>query len=150
MGSIAGLVFLTVSLCLLLPPTSALKCWHNSDHTPAATWSIQECDVEKNETACLLQYRLYNGQQLPSFSGCHTPKMRCNYCCDPTEGQDNDFSCCCSGDLCNEFHPPRPHCGDPIIGICTTHTHTPIHTYIHPISLTLPHRRFEPLRSKGL
>ncbi|CAI8030280.1 Fibulin-5 [Geodia barretti] len=105
------LLILTASFCLLSLPSSALKCWQNSDSTAEIDWSIKECNTSNNETACLAQYRLYNGCPLPSFYGCHTPKMRSIYSCNPTEGQDSDYSCSCSSDLCNYFVPHTP---DPI------------------------------------
>ena len=105
------LLILTASFCLLSLPSSALKCWQNSDSTAETDWSIKECNTSNNETACLAQYRLYNGCPLPSFYGCHTPKMRSIYSCNPTEGQDSDYSCSCSSDLCNYFVPHTP---DPI------------------------------------
>ena len=99
------LLILTASFCLFSLPSSALKCWENSDSTAETDWSIKECNTSYNETACLAQYRLHNGMPLPSFFGCHTPEMRSKYSCNPTEGQDSDYSCSCSSDLCNHFVP---------------------------------------------
>ena len=91
----------SIFLCTLLDSTCALYCWENSCDG-ADNWRLQKCNTTNNEISCLAQYRLHNGAQKPSYFGCHTTDTPCGRSCDVEEGQRNDFSCCCSGDLCNE------------------------------------------------
>lgn len=106
-------VFLVISLSTLLDQTNSLMCWQNT-YSADNPWRIQECDIAAgNETTCLSQYRIHNGVQIPSYFGCHTPNTPCNRLCRVTEGQSNDYSCCCSGDLCNSLPEITPNASDP-------------------------------------
>ena len=85
----------------LFSSSTALLCLHNTNFTKDSGWYIQECDTTENEISCLAQYRMHNGELLPSYLGCHATQLPCNRSCNATEGQNGDFSCCCSSDLCN-------------------------------------------------
>ena len=100
-----GLLIASFSLILLLieSSTGSLMCYSNTDFTENTEWNIQICNKTTNETSCLAQYRYHNDKLLPSYFGCHTTDTPCDPECNPVKGQGNDWSCCCSSDLCNEF-----------------------------------------------
>lgn len=110
-------VFLIILLSTLLDQANSLMCWQNSNSVDNP-WDIQECDTTVgNETTCLAQYRVHNGVQRPSYFGCHTPNTPCSRLCSVTEGQSNDYSCCCSGDLCNSVPGLTPNTSTNSTGI---------------------------------
>lgn len=107
-------VCLFIFSALLLNSVTSLMCWQYSGCSSTQSddhWNIRKC--VGNETTCLAQYRMHNSVQIPSYFGCHTAKTPCNHYCKPTEGQNNDYSCCCSGDLCNSLPVLTPNRSDP-------------------------------------
>ena len=109
----SSLVFLLIAICTILDQTGALLCWQNSCSSTedANHWHIQDCNTTDNETSCLAQYRSHNGIWIPSYFGCHATDTPCNQSCEVNEGQCNDYSCCCSGDLCNSLSEITPSGG---------------------------------------
>ena len=97
---------LVASLCV--GPANSLFCWSNSDSSADAEWEIQECVMTNSDTSCLSQYRLHNGELVPSYFGCHTTDIPCSFNCTATDCGKNAFTCCCSSDLCNEIERVTP------------------------------------------
>ena len=76
-------------------------CW-TDECSNGNDWCFQTCSLETGETSCLAQYRQHgNGEIRSSWFGCHAPDRPCSPDCVPVEGSASDFSCCCTGDLCN-------------------------------------------------
>ena len=80
-------------------------CW-SDDCADGSDWCIQLC--RPDQRSCLAQYRRNTaGRDVASYFGCHG--VGCDPDCIPTVGTASDYSCCCSGDLCNSIPGLTPN-----------------------------------------
>ena len=121
-----------VAAIVLASAEANLLCWTNYC-TNGSDWCLQTCSQDHVQRSCLAQYRLdEEGKNVASYFGCHS--VPCSHECVPIEGSSHDFSCCCSGDLCNSipgltptretptgtYNPSEPPSIDPHDGACVS------------------------------